>query len=117
MKKLITYAFLAIPFLMSAQDEGGMSEEQFEKKLRKSKLFQKWDVQDDGFLSLQEWTEGIESTYPDHAGKATYSQFMKWDLNADHYLNFKEVMLGLYGWADEDSSESLSDEEWQNWKW
>jgi len=101
----------------SAQSEEGMTESEFEKKLRKSKLFQQWDLQDDGFLSLQEWTDGIEGTYPNKDGLATYSQFMRMDMNADHFINFKELMFGLYRWMDEDSSETVTDEEWKKWKW
>ncbi len=97
--------------------DGKLSHEEAGDMLRKSGLLQRWDSQKDGFLSLQEWSDGVESTFAAHEGLATYGNFMKWDANADHYVNTEELAAGLFNWMDENNNEFIEAGEWKRWQW
>lgn len=103
---------------LSAYDKNAdkkLSQEEFEDMLRSTNWFSEWDINDNSFINVQEWQDGIEKMYP---GKDLFSKktFREWDLNADHFINDDEFRIGMFKWWDEDGNEFISQEEFSEWR-
>lgn len=102
---------------MSKYDKDGdsrLTEDEFDEMLKKRKVFDTWDTNNNGFISLQEWTDGVKKYYPDMKNAGTYANYLKWDMNADHYLNDDEFYRGNFLFWDTDKSEYVEAGEWDN---
>lgn len=121
------YAALAFDL---KDDDGDITEEEWDETFAGSDRFDEWDVDGDGVVDESEYSTGLfgtfdansdsnitEEEWDDQFGNASAGLdrdwFDIWDVNDDGVLDQNEVSAGLYDYHDADDDGLLGAAEWE----
>lgn len=88
-----------------------LSLEEFDLMLQDRDMYKKWDVDKNGLISLNEWTDGIALYYPAYQQNG-YNGYLNWDMNSDHFLGKLEFRAGHFTLWDLNLDQRIDEEEW-----